>query len=110
MNQLGIFGKYWERGRVKTRLAASIGDLAASRIYLASLKTLLNRFAGVDARRILAFSPPDTRAEFANLAGVKWQLEDQASGDLGNRMHTYFERAFAAGATRVILIGSSTLR
>lgn len=103
-----MFAKYWEPGQVKTRLAASIGETAASRIYRAGLTTLLTRLAGVDARRVLAYAPPDKQFAFATITGKRWQLQDQGEGDLGERMCRYFDFAFVAGATRVVLIGSDS--
>ena len=67
MNQLGMFAKYWEPGRVKTRLAAAIGDQAASSLYRRFVLTLLQRFAGVAQRRILAYTPAERRTEFESL-------------------------------------------
>ena len=108
MDQLGIFAKYWQPGTVKTRLAAAVGDDAASRLYRRFLITLLRRFGHVAERRVLAYTPPDQRAEFALLAAGVWTLQDQAAGDLGKRMQNYFTEAFRNGADRVVLIGSDS--
>lgn len=108
MRQLGIFAKYPQPGRVKTRLAASIGDEPACRLYRAFVETLLARFSDVADRRILAFSPPERRAEFEALAGRCWQLAEQSAGDLGQRMQRYFKDAFERGASRVVLLGSDS--
>lgn len=105
---MGIFAKYWRPGAVKTRLAASVGDDAASRLQRRFLVTLLRRFGHVAQRRVLAYTPPDQRAEFALLAADVWTLQDQAVGDLGKRMQNYFTEAFHSGAQRVVLIGSDS--
>lgn len=110
-NQLGMFAKFWQPGSVKTRLAAEVGPIAASSIYRAFVTALARRLEGVAARRVLAFSPPDRRADFAMLLGelnVSWELEDQGPGDLGARMHHYFTAAFDRDASRVVLIGSDS--
>jgi len=108
MNQLGIFAKYWEPGRVKTRLAAAIGDEAASSLHRRFVLTLLSRFEGVGHRRVLAYTPPERRAEFESLVADSWHLATQADGDLGQRMQHYFADAFRCGANRVVLIGSDS--
>jgi len=108
MDQLGMFAKYWEPGRVKTRLAASIGDQAASRLYHRFVLTLLRRFAHVGQRRVLAYAPAERGAEFAAWAPAGWQLAPQAGGDLGQRIQAYFAGALRDGATRVVLVGSDT--
>lgn len=106
--QFGIFAKYWQPGTVKTRLAASIGAEAAARVHRACLETLLGRFAGIAGRCVLAFTPFERRAEFANVAGEQWALEPQESGDLGRRITRHFALAFAGGAAPVVLIGSDS--
>lgn len=108
MLQLGVFAKYWAPGEVKTRLAAAIGEIPAARLHRVFLETLLRRFAGVGDRRVLAYSPAARAAEFAALNAPGWSLESQGDGDLGQRMQAYFRSAFAAGATRVVLIGSDS--
>jgi rSAM/selenodomain-associated transferase 1 len=108
MRQFGIFAKYWAPGEVKTRLAASIGAEAAARLHGAFVRTLLTRFAETGDSRALAFAPPEKRAEFETVAAGAWRLEPQAAGDLGRRMQTYFEVAFAARAERVVLIGADS--
>lgn len=108
MDQLAMFAKYWEPGRVKTRLAASIGAPAASRLYRRFVLTLVQRFADVGQRRVLAYTPAERRPEFETIATDRWRLAAQAGGDLGQRMQAYFADAFRGGATRVVLIGSDS--
>ncbi len=108
MQQLGIFAKYWEPGKVKTRLAATIGHERASRIYRAFVETLLTRLTDCGQRRILAISPPDRLNEFRSVAGEAWNIEVQADGDLGARMKHYFDSAFANGSQSVVLLGSDS--
>lgn len=108
MHQLGIFAKYWEPGKVKTRLAATTGEARASRIYKAFVETLLARLSSCAQRRVLAISPADRLNEFRAIFGDGWMIELQASGDLGARMRHYFDAAFANGARSVILLGSDS--
>ena len=103
-----MFAKYWEPGRVKTRLAAAIGDQAASSLYRRFVLTLLHRFAGVGQRRVLAYAPAERRTEFESLVADDWILASQGGGDLGERMQHYFAEAFRSGADRVVLIGSDS--
>ena len=103
-----MFAKYWEPGRVKTRLAAAIGDQAASSLYRRFVLTLLQRLAGLAQRRILAYTPAERRTEFESLGADGWLLAAQADGDLGQRMQDYFAEAFRSSADRVVLIGSDS--
>lgn len=108
MRQLGVFARYWEPGRVKTRLAARIGDVSAARVHRAFLESTLRRFAASAERRVLAFTPAQHAAEFQPMAGNHWRIDPQSEGDLGRRMHDYFQRAFSAGAHRAVLIGADS--
>jgi rSAM/selenodomain-associated transferase 1 len=108
MNVLALFAKHWQPGRVKTRLAAKWGPQRASEVYLAFVRCLLARLAAAGDERWLAYTPPESQAEFCQLADPSWQLVEQANGDLGQRMAALFDQAFASGASRVVLIGSDS--
>ena len=107
MTTLGMFVKAPEPGRVKTRLAASIGDAPAAELYRAFLTDLIERFRGTGDRRVLAYSPADdaTREFFCQLAGWDYKLWPQPEGDLGTRMRMFFE---SFGPEPVVLIGSDS--
>ncbi len=112
MDILGLFAKYWQPGHVKTRLAADIGEVAASRLSREFLVTLVRRFSAAAERPCLVFHPDSRRAAFAELAAASslhpWSLVPQSAGDLGNRLAAFFEGAFAAGAQRVVVIGGDS--
>jgi rSAM/selenodomain-associated transferase 1 len=104
---LGMFAKHWTPGRVKTRLAAAIGERQAAEVHRLFVQTLQNRFGGEADLRILAFDPPHGAADFRHAAGRAWELLPQGGGDLGERMAGFF----AAGLVRaeqVVLIGSDS--
>lgn len=108
MRQLGMFAKYWQAGTVKTRLAAAIGDQAASDIYYGFLRALVRRLGDVADYRIIAYTPQEHRDEFETLAGRDWATEPQAAGDLGQRMANFFATAFRRSPGPVVLIGSDS--
>jgi rSAM/selenodomain-associated transferase 1 len=99
--------KYPEPGRVKTRLAAQIGNKSAAQLYLAFLMDLVPRFHDVTARRVLAYSPDDarTRDYFERLGQGHYELWPQPDGTLRQRMEAFFE---AFGPQPVVLIGSDS--
>ena len=103
-----MFAKYWEPGKVKTRLAAQIGKTAASQIYRGFITTMLRRFCNAATTRVVAFTPVERESEFAKIVDKKWQLTAQITGDLGQRMRAYFEQAFSRGASQVVLVGSDS--
>lgn len=108
MNELGMFAKFWQPGRVKTRLARAIGDAAAARLHQACVSTLVGRFGQLADRRVVCFTPSEQETAFAALVGSRWQLKPQCAGDLGQRMRHYFSGALVASADRVVLIGSDS--
>ncbi|MBK9339049.1 MAG: TIGR04282 family arsenosugar biosynthesis glycosyltransferase [Lewinellaceae bacterium] len=103
-NILLIFIRNPRLGKVKTRLAQTLGDAEALRIYLTLLEKTRQAALGSAAQRWLFYSD-------AVASGDGWPESDfeklvQHGGDLGARMADAFRRAFAAGAARVLIIGS----
>ena len=109
-NCLGIFAKYWEPGKVKTRLASSIGDTKAARVYEAFVAATIARLSAIECQRVLAFSPVNENVQQAfELAELgNWSLVPQADGHLGERMTAYFDQQFQAGHERVVLLGTDS--
>ena len=116
---LGIFAKAWDQGKVKTRLAKTLGDNVAAEVYLRLLVLHLKRFAQAGELRSIAYSPAtdQTRQRFADLIAshlpaATWRLEPQIESDLGTRMNGFFEHQFKASpdGARVVLIGSDAPR
>ena len=109
-NCLGIFAKYWEPGRVKTRLARSIGNEKAARIYQAFVAATVARLSTIHCTRVLAYWPADrkTRLAFEAAELTGWSLVEQTEGDLGERMAGYFIQQFTAGVERVVLVGTDS--
>lgn len=109
MNHFGVFAKHPTPGRVKTRLAASIGEQAAADVYRVFLTSLLRNLKAVGDTREVSIAPFETsRSEFEDIAENCWKVTPQCAGDLGEKMRFYFDSAFAAGASRVVLIGSDS--
>ena len=111
MDYFGIFAKYWQPGKVKTRLARSIGDQSAATAYHHLLSHLVSSLSGVGQRRVIAYSPLDKVDAFKSFAEkigdnniddsaslenqLAWGITPQADGDLGQRMSLFFKDAFA---------------
>src|SRR5262249_5819617 len=105
---LGVFAKRPAPGAVKTRLAAETSPEWAAAVAAAFLHDVLGRLAAVEARRVLAFAPPDALPYFAEAARGRFSLTPQGDGDLGRRMAAFFQEQFAAGADRVVLVGTDS--
>jgi rSAM/selenodomain-associated transferase 1 len=108
MRVLGLFAKEPRPGRVKTRLAAESSADWAAQVAAAFLHDLVDRLAGVEARRMLVFSPPDAGAYFAELARDRFALAAQADGDLGRRLAVFFEDQLRTGADAVVVLGTDS--
>ncbi len=114
MDHLGMFAKFWTPGQVKTRLAATIGEVLAAQVYRAMLNYLVDSLNAVGDQRTIACTPSDKLPEFSTVtatASAAWAMIPQSGGSLGHRMTHFFESLFAAetdGASdaKVILIGS----
>ncbi len=107
---LGIYVKHPLPGQVKTRLATTIGNTAAAKLYGAFLADLIDRLRDVGDRRFLCYAPdtPEAAAWFAELAGSDYELWLQPEGSLEPRLRIFFRFAQDLGAERTIVIGSDS--
>lgn len=102
-----VFVRAPEAGRVKTRLAASIGADAALRVYRRLAEHTVGEALAVTGAEVrVHFTPADAEAAVRAWLGAGPALLPQAGGDLGERMREAFARAFADGHRRVVIIGS----
>jgi uncharacterized protein len=105
-NYLLIFIKNPILGQVKTRLAATIGTAEALRVYT-QLLAATRRAAALlaDVRCVVYYSDEiaENDAWHNDIFAKRQQLQ---SPDLGERMAAAFAEAFAAGAEKVVIIGS----
>jgi len=98
-----VFAREPSPGRVKTRLASTIGDIAAARVYTALLENTLTMVAGSGFDHVLSLAEPPSPA-WSGAPGRRWEV--QSGADLGARMRTAFDLRFGEGADRVLVVGS----
>ncbi len=103
-NTLLIFIRNPQLGKVKTRLAHTLGDAEALRIYKILLEKTHSAALGCEAERCLFYS--DFVDDQDDWSPAFFQKKLQDSGDLGQRMHSAFQQAFESGAQKSIIIGS----
>jgi rSAM/selenodomain-associated transferase 1 len=104
MNHLLIFIKNPIKGRAKTRLAATVGDEEALRIYLELLKHTRNIVSKIDTHRNLFYSHfIDNNDEWNN---DDFDKQLQIDSDLGGKMAAGFQTTFEKGATKAVIVGS----
>jgi rSAM/selenodomain-associated transferase 1 len=104
VNFLLLFIRNPQPGRVKTRLARTVGDTEALRIYKILLEKTRDAALGVGAERWLFYS--DFIDNNDDWLEADFSKKIQSDGDLGERMQQAFREAFEAGAGKVIIIGS----
>jgi len=109
-DSLGLFAKYWEPGKVKTRLARSLGNEKSARIYEAFVAATVARLSAIHCARVVAYWPDDprTRTAFESAEAQGWSLVPQTEGDLGERMAGYFFQQLTSGTERVVLLGTDS--
>ncbi|PKD43174.1 hypothetical protein CWD77_11145 [Rhodohalobacter barkolensis] len=103
-NLLIIFVKTPEKGRVKTRLAASVGDDKALNIYKKLLDITAETAAGVHATKRVSYSKSVVIDDQFDVNIFEKTV--QSNGDLGRKMKSAIHAGFEQGFKRVILIGS----
>lgn len=99
-----VFIKNAELGKVKTRLAADIGDKMALEVYQELLKLTLNATKPLSCSKYVFYSD---KIEAADMwAAQAFQQFVQKGKDLGERIHNAFEAIQALGHEQIVLIGS----
>lgn len=102
-NALIIFVKNLIAGRVKTRLAVTLGDEKALEIYNRLLKNIHEKIQFLEVEKLIFYS------DF--LEDDIWEKkvfkkEIQIGLDLGERMKNAFNKSFIEGYKRAIIIGT----
>jgi uncharacterized protein len=106
-----IFMRYPEPGRVKSRLAKSIGEERAARVY----DKLLRRNLGIvsEYKRLhpsvevfISFSPEEKGEQIEKSYPGPWRFIPQEGVDLGLRMEQAISRVMEEGCRHVLLVGT----
>jgi len=123
---LAVMARPLLRGAVKRRLAACIGDEEALAVYARLLGDTLHSAEQVPgAKLVLAEVRPgsdqapvcgeqtqpgggERRADPLAGRSPRWRRLAQRGGALGERLAAVFEDLFAAGAARVVIVGSDS--
>jgi uncharacterized protein len=103
-NALVIFLKNAVLGKVKTRLAATIGNEAALQVYEKLFQHTIKEVQQTAADKFLYFS--DFINEEIALATTNFKQAVQHGNDLGERMYNAFKNNFDAKYKKVVIIGT----
>jgi rSAM/selenodomain-associated transferase 1 len=101
-----LFLRAPEKGRVKTRLAAGIGDNAALDLYRLFVEDILGMLSRTGYPVVLYGHPAEKLGDISTWLGPNLPCRPQAGGDLGLKMAMAFSEVFSSGFEKVLLIGS----
>lgn len=99
-----LFTKNPELGKVKTRLATTIGDEKALAIYKKLLQHTREIVTPLEVDKILFYS--DTIIQNDNWSTAIFMKKVQVGNDLGERMNHAFQMVFNLGYESACIIGS----
>lgn len=106
-NLILIFTRNPELGKVKTRLAASIGQENALQVYIELLQ---------HTRKVVLETDYDKRVLYSDAINTKdmwnnhlFQKKEQFGKDLGVRMYNAFREGFEDGYQKIVIIGSDLI-
>ncbi|MDB5279572.1 MAG: glycosyltransferase [Ferruginibacter sp.] len=102
-----IFAKNLIHGKVKSRLAGTIGNDAAMNVYKHLLRHTASITDQLPVHKILFYS--DSIETNDAWCDKKYDKQMQSGNDLGERMRHAFENAFAKGNKEVVIIGTDCL-
>jgi len=105
-NTLIIFLKYPQAGKVKTRLAQSIGDSKAVEIYKKLVHLTLKQTKSKNYQQLIYFSPKNKKEEIRLWLEGQEFFFPQRGENLGERLSDSFKNAFKLGAKKVVVIGT----
>ncbi len=93
-------------GRVKTRLAKSIGDKHALALYKHFVRDILETAQTSGRPLILYYYPAQAESDLVAWLGKNHTLTPQQGNSFGERMDNAFRREFDRGYDRAVLIGA----
>jgi rSAM/selenodomain-associated transferase 1 len=102
-----IFYRNPELGKVKTRLAAQIGDAKAFSIYLLLADHTRRITEKLPVHKVLFYSDHIDKKD--NWSNRKYKKHVQAGKDLGDKMMNSFEAGFTSVYKSICIIGSDCL-
>jgi rSAM/selenodomain-associated transferase 2/rSAM/selenodomain-associated transferase 1 len=103
---LFMFLKYPEKGKVKTRLAQSVGDIKAVELYKEFVEELLAKLQKQNYDLHLFFTPTEREKEIKEWLDTDLPLHPQKGDDLGERMNHAFLEMFNLGYDTCVITGS----
>jgi rSAM/selenodomain-associated transferase 1 len=105
---LVVFMRTPRPGKVKTRLARSLGDEKAAEFYRICTDTTLKEIGQLsqEVARYISFAEPVSKYEMRRLVDLGFKVEVQEGESLGQRLCKTFSRVLESGALKVVIVAS----
>jgi uncharacterized protein len=97
-----------EKGRVKTRLAASLSESFVVDLYKHFISDLLAMLNQGHHQFTIYYDPPDTESEISAWLGNHFRYKPQSGDTLGERIRNALCEQFEEGYKNIIVIGSDS--
>lgn len=103
-----LFGRYPHPGKVKTRLASTLGDHQAAAIYKACCENIFAQLEEIDVeiQRFFCFADESDAASIQGWVPHSFTCIPQRGANLGERMSNAVAYVFGLASQGVILIGT----
>jgi rSAM/selenodomain-associated transferase 1 len=103
-----LFVKSPIKGKVKTRLAAEIGEDFAVELYKCFVEDLISLVENLDVQFKICFFPPNTKSTLLEWLGEQHCYRPQIGNNLGERLKNAFDNSFEEGFSKLVAIGSDS--
>lgn len=103
-----IFVRFPHPGKVKTRLATSIGNDKAARLYRLCTENVFKETTKLSDNilRYIFYTDKDDEDNVIKWAGPAFHFMSQVEGDLGIRIEAAFNYVFRQGARKAVIVAS----
>jgi len=101
-----FFVKYPLQGKIKTRLAAELGDQAVIELYKNFVLDTLSTIRQLNVPFRICFHPESARDKMKEWLGEQYAYMAQEGANIGQRMKNALAQTIEEGFSRAILIGS----
>jgi rSAM/selenodomain-associated transferase 1 len=103
-----IMAKVPISGNVKTRLQSVISPEKSAELATAFLKDTVNKAKSICENTIIAFFPPSEKDKLAEILHDEKKIIGQTGENLGERMFSAFEFAFANDSDAIVMLGTDS--
>ncbi len=107
-NCILFFVKYPEKGKVKTRISAQIGESPAVSLYRNFILDLLTTLNKIEVPLYICYYPRNSKRKFFDWLGTEYNYMLQKGRNLGEKMKNAFFQVFKNDYDKVIVMGSDS--